>query len=150
MVSEKDKIYFEIAGAIAQLFKNSVWTQRNHFKWLRYSNNEIRLSRNRLFDIRQIVKFTKENVPLIRSIGLDEFLSKANKLPLRHRNLKEYPFKSIFQFSQYLCGYRAYLISMVDTNCLQTSFQKELQRLIRKIEAQILLLEQALPIRNSN
>ena len=86
----------------------------------------------------------------IRSIGLDEFLSKANKLPLKHRNLKEYPFKSIFQFSQYLCGYRAYLISMVDTNCLQTSFQKELQRLIRKIEAQILLLEQALPIRNSN
>ena len=36
MVSEKDKIYFEIAGAIAQLFKNSVWSQRNHFKWLRY------------------------------------------------------------------------------------------------------------------
>ena len=114
------------------------------------SNNEIRLSRNRLFDIRQIVKFTKEIVPLIRSIGLDEFLSKANKLPLKHRNLKEYPFKSIFQFGQYLCGYRAYLISMVDTNCLQTSFQKELQRLIRKIEAQILLLEQALAIRNSN
>lgn len=63
------------------------------------SNNEIRLSRNRLFDIRQIVKFTKENVPLIRSIGLDEFLSKANKLPLKHRNLKEYPFKSIFNLA---------------------------------------------------
>lgn len=53
MVSEKDKIYFEIAGAIAQLFKNSVWTQ-NHLNGYVISNNEIRLSRNRLFDIREL------------------------------------------------------------------------------------------------
>lgn len=33
---KKIKYILKSAGAIAQLFKNSVWTQRNHFKWLRY------------------------------------------------------------------------------------------------------------------
>lgn len=31
MVSEKDKIYFEIAGAIAQLFKNSGMDTKKSF-----------------------------------------------------------------------------------------------------------------------
>lgn len=97
----------------------------------------IRLSRNRLSDIRRVVRFTKESGYLIDQFGADRFISEANKLPLKHRNLNIYPFKTIFQFTQYLCGYRAFLISLADNNYAQTRFQKELQRLIRRIEAQI-------------
>lgn len=101
------------------------------------SEREIRLSRNRLSDIRLIVKFAKENHCLIDQSGPKEFILEANKLPLKHRNLNEYPFKTFFQFVQYMCGYRAFLISLANDSYAITPFQKELQRLIRRIEIQI-------------
>ena len=101
------------------------------------SDREIRLSRNRLSDIRRIVKFSKENHHLIDQFGPEKFILEANKLPLKYRNLNVYPFGTVFQFVQYMCGYRAFLISMTNNNYTLTPFQKELQRLIRRIEAQI-------------
>lgn len=99
------------------------------------SNREVRLSRNRLSDIRLIVKFAKKNHDLINR-SPKEFIFAANKLPLKYRNLNAYPFRTVFQFIQYMCGYRAFLISMINNYSL-TSFQKELRRLIFKIEVQI-------------
>lgn len=101
------------------------------------SDREIRLSRNRLSDIRRIVKFSKENHHLIDQFGPEKLILEANKLPLKYRNLNVYPFGTVFQFVQYMCGYRAFLISMTNNNYTLTPFQKELQRLIRRIEAQI-------------
>lgn len=98
---------------------------------------EIRLSRNRLSDIRCIVKFAKENHHLIARVGPEEFILNANKLPLKYRNLNVYPFRTVFQFVQYMCGYRAFLISMTNNDYALTPFQKELQRLIHRIETQI-------------
>jgi len=101
------------------------------------SNLGIRLSRNRLSDIRHLLTFTKENQYLIDQFGSDKFILEANKLSLKYRNLNVYPFKTVFQLVQYLCGYRAFLISLTDNNYALTAFQKELQRLIRRIETQI-------------
>lgn len=101
------------------------------------ADREIRLSRNRLSDIRRIVIFAKENYHLIDQFSPEKFILEANKLPLKYRNLNVYPFRTIFQFVQYMCGYRAFLISMTDNNYVLTPFQKELQRLIRRIEVQI-------------
>ena len=83
------------------------------------------------------VKFSKENHHLIDQFGPEKFILEANKLPLKYRNLNVYPFGTVFQFVQYMCGYRAFLISMTNNNYTLTPFQKELQRLIRRIEAQI-------------
>ncbi len=101
------------------------------------SDREIRLSRNRLSDIRRVVVFAKDNYHLIDQFGPEKFVLEANKLPLKYRNLDMYPFRTVFQFVQYMCGYRAFLISITDNNYVLTPFQKELQRLIRRIEAQI-------------
>lgn len=102
------------------------------------ANDGIRLSRNRLSDIRHVVSFAKKNHTLIEEFGSKKFLQEINRLSLKHRNLAEYPFKTVFQFVQYLCGYRAFLISLVDRNNEETSFQKQLQHLIQKIEVQII------------
>lgn len=104
------------------------------------SDCEIRLSRNRLSDIRRIVKFTRENHCLIDQFGLEKFITEVNKLSLKYRNLSIYPFETVFQLVQYMCGYRAFLISMTDICYAFTPFQKELQRLIRRIEAEIIRL----------
>lgn len=104
------------------------------------SDRGIRLSRNRLSDIKHTVAFVRDNHDLIDRCGVEAFLVDVNKLPLKYRNLRTYPFKTVFQLLQYLCGYRAFLISMMDDMYAQTSFQKELLRLIYKIEAQIILL----------
>lgn len=102
------------------------------------SSDGICLSRNRLSDIRHVVSFARENHDLIDNFGTDKFIEEVNKLPLKHRNLNENPFKTVFQFTQYMCGYRSFLISMVDNNFASTAFQKNLQHLIRRIESQII------------
>lgn len=104
------------------------------------SDMGIQLSRNRLSDIRHVCSFVKTNHTMIKSSGSAAFLTAANALQLKHRDLHRYPFGSIFQLIQYLCGYRAFLISLVDTNSKSSSFQKNLQKLIRRIETQIILL----------
>lgn len=104
------------------------------------SNSGIRLSRNRLSDIRHATSFVKQNHLILKQSGAEAFISEVNKLSLKYRNLKEYPFATVFQFVQYLCGYRAFLISMADSNYKLMSFQKELQKLIRRIEDGIMLL----------
>ncbi len=102
------------------------------------SKYEIKLSRHRLSDIRHTVSFAQQNYSQFKKNGDVVFLQKLNEQKLSHRNLELYPFNTVFQFVQYLCGYRAYLISLVDIN-LSTPFQKEIKKLIRKIEKQILL-----------
>lgn len=92
----------------------------------------IRLSRNRLSDIRHIVSFAQNNFELYRR-DKTVFLHMINSMKLKHRNLMLEPFDSIFQFLQYLCGYRAFLLSFL--NCeLEHSFSHELLKLINKIE----------------
>lgn len=101
------------------------------------SANGIRLSRNRLSDIRHSVTFANDKHTLLITHGADVFLSAANSMPLKYRDLKQYPFTTVFQFVQYLCGYRSFLISMVDDNNPSSAFQKDLQRLIRRTEKAI-------------
>lgn len=101
------------------------------------SANGIRLSRNRLSDIRHSVTFANNKHTLLITHGADVFLSAANSMPLKYRDLKQYPFATVFQFVQYLCGYRSFLISMVDDNNPSSAFQKDLQRLIRRTEKAI-------------
>lgn len=107
------------------------------------SDTGIRLSRNRLSDIRHSVTFSKNNYSLLETQGVIAFLNEANNLPLKYRDLKRYPFSTVFQFVQYLCGYRSFLISLTDENYASSTFQKELQRLIRRIEKEIIRLSKA-------
>ena len=98
------------------------------------SHEGIHLSRSRLSDIRHVCSFVKANYSLLSSSDPTTFLAAANVLPLKHR---DYPFTSVFQLIQYFCGYRAFLISFVDENYSDATFQKNLQRLIRRIESEI-------------
>ena len=100
------------------------------------SNDEIRLSRKRLSDIRLLIKFAKENHNIIEQNNVALFLQNANSLTLKHRNLVTYPFTTLFQFTQYMCGYRAFLVSLLNSN-FNTPFQKDLRHLLKKIEIQI-------------
>ena len=68
-------------------------------------------------------------------------MDSANQLQLKHRDLTKQPFVSGFQFSQYLCGYRSFLISMIDVNASDTYFQKSIKKLIVKIEKTINALD---------
>ncbi len=101
------------------------------------SVNGLSLSRNRLSDIRHVCFFISSNYPLLNSLGAESFLAKANQMKLKYRDLQQYPYKSVFQLSQYLCGYRAFLISLIDSNNSTTPFQKELCHLIGRIEKQV-------------
>ena len=78
------------------------------------SNLGIQLSRNRLSDIRHVCSFVKNNYSVYETSGAEAFLVQANTLHLKHRDLTIYPFTSIFQIIQYLCGYRAFLLSLVN------------------------------------
>lgn len=101
------------------------------------SKNGIRLSRNRLSDIRHILSFAKNHYTLSNT-DCNKFLEEVNKLNLKHRDLTLYPYRTLFQFIQYICGYRAFLISFVNEHD-KTSFQKNLQKLINRAEEIILL-----------
>ena len=100
------------------------------------STDGIRLSRSRLSDVRHILTCVNENYKTIKTVGSGRFLEIINGLLLKHRDLTQFPFNSIFQLTQYLVGYRAYLVSMIDLND-PSHFQKEIQRLIRRIERQV-------------
>ena len=100
------------------------------------SKDGIRLSRSRLSDIRHILSFSERNYNAAKTDN-EKFILEANKLQLKHRTLSISPFSTVFQFVQYLCGYRAFLISILDRNEVN-KFQKELQKLINKIEKNIL------------
>lgn len=97
----------------------------------------IRMSRKRLSDLRLIINFSNRNFSLLETMGEEAYLLKVNLLSLKHRNLDKYPFTSIFQFVQFMCGYRSFLISFVDHYFSSTNFQKDLHRLINKLEKQI-------------
>lgn len=97
----------------------------------------VRLSRKRLEDIRHVVIFARDNGYLLKHRGPQAFLAGANQLQLKQRDLTKHPFRTIFQFVQYMCGYRAFLISLLDANETDTTFQKDLRKLISKIEKQV-------------
>ena len=104
------------------------------------STSGLRLSRNRLSDIRHVCSFVNANHPLLGSLGEEAFLMKANQLKLKHRDLQQNPFQSVFQLSQYLCGYRAFLISLIEPYNSVAPFQKDLFQLLRRIEKQVMHL----------
>ena len=64
------------------------------------------------------------------------FLKGANVLELRHRNLALFPYKNIYQFVQFLCGYRAYLLSFLNYD-VDPLFEKKVVKLVNNIESQI-------------
>lgn len=98
------------------------------------NDKEVTLSRKRLSDIRHILSFSKQNLFIYKDLGIEPYLEEINKMSLIHRDLNLYPFKTMFQFIQYLCGYRSFLISFLDENLAESTFQKELKKIIRKIE----------------
>lgn len=100
------------------------------------SSEGLRLSRNRLSDIRHVLSFSERYYTMAKN-DKERFVDEVNKLKLKHRDLSTYPYSTIFQFVQYLCGYRAFLISFISKD-EKTKFQKELQKLINKIEKNIL------------
>lgn len=102
------------------------------------TSNGISLSRRRLSDIRHVVSFAKNKQELFRSGNSEKFLQELNGLSLRHRDLIKYPFMTVFQFIQYMCGYRAFLISVIDKNYYNRPFQKQIRHLIDKLEKQII------------
>ena len=120
--------------------KNKYATKQLALNGYIISDSGLRLSRNRLSDVRHVCSFVNDNYPLLNSLGTEAFLAKANQMNLKHRDLKQYPYQSVFQLSQYLCGYRAFLISFIDPYNLAAPFQKELCHLIRRIEKQVMRL----------
>lgn len=99
------------------------------------SKNGIRLSRERLYDIRSIVAFSKTHSYLAKS-NPELFLTEVNLLQLKHRDLKNYPFKKMYQYLQFLCGYRAYLISFTEYD-IDPKFAKKINKLVQIIEEQL-------------
>ena len=99
------------------------------------SQNGIRLSRHRLYDIKHVISFSKNNYKTAKT-NTELFLQLLNKLQLRHRDLKNYPFVTVFQFVQYLCGYRSYLISFLEHD-IEPHFKKNIKKLLKSIEKQI-------------
>ena len=97
------------------------------------SSKEVHLSRKRLSDIRHVISRMKQNHFILVTQGEQAFLNTINTLSLYHRDLCKYPFTSLFLLLQYLCGYRAFLISWID-NSAHTPFQNELKHLIIRIE----------------
>ncbi len=104
-----------------------------------YNNLTDNNVRTDIFDEnnRYVVIFTRDNSDLLKRGGPLAFLAGANQLQLKQRNLMKRPFRTIFQFVQYMCGYRAFLISLLDENETDTIFQKDLRKLISKIEKQV-------------
>lgn len=99
------------------------------------SNEGIRLSRGRLTDIRKAIAFSRNHHSIAKT-NPDNFLNLANNIPLVHRNLRVYPFTSLFQFTQFLAGYRSYLISFLRYD-IEKSFKKRTIKLIQSIEKQL-------------
>lgn len=99
------------------------------------SAQEVRLSRNRLSDIRHTLAFARDYAGLNGRFVPEAFLAEANRLPLKHRDLRRCPFVSVWSFVQYMRGYRAFLLSMTDRGA--TPFQTGARRLIRRLDVQI-------------
>lgn len=90
----------------------------------------VRLSRKRFTDIAAVISCCEKNLPFTdRGANL---LFEVNKLPLKYRDLCRYPFGTIHNLSQYLIGYRAYLIGWSYNTAAQT--QKRIAKVIRNIE----------------
>jgi len=104
------------------------------------SDRGIRLSRSRLSDIRHMTAFARDYDGWNGQFEPNVFLAQANRRPLEHRDLQRHPFLSVWSFVQYLRGYRAFLISMMDQTA--SPFQAELRRLIRRLEVQIARYQQ--------
>ena len=104
------------------------------------SDDSIRLSRKRLKEIRLCVAFVSNNEPLFEE-DKNIFLAEINKLKLPYRELKQNRFASIFQLSQFLCGYRAFLISWIKIADYDSKNRKDVNKLIAKIEDAVNILE---------
>lgn len=100
------------------------------------TKEEVKLSRSRLSDIRHLLTASNTNQNLVKK-DKELYLRAINNIDLKHRDLDEKPFETVFQFVQYLNGYRSYLISLLDDGRKNSFFQKELKRLIRRIEKEV-------------
>ena len=123
-----------------------VFDENNHY------SNELRITL--VYDLSQFVKISKSNSGELPDVFEDQFVektkyggyyktiismaskSKDKKLCVELSQIKGRPIRWNYSYED-MCGYRAFLISMTNNNYTLTPFQKELQRLIRRIEAQI-------------
>ena len=96
------------------------------------SQEGLRLSRQRLNDIKKVVSFASSNRQMLQS-DPNSYVQALNQLNLEHRGLSVYPFKSVYQFYQFLCGYRSYLISFLKYD-IESQFRKKLCKLLDKLE----------------
>lgn len=103
------------------------------------SNRDIRLSRSRLFDIRHIVSYIRNNEDARRK---DKCLLGINNLRFKHYDIEKYPFKSYYRVIQFLCGYRSFIISWIDDCIPNIANQKKLRKLVNEIEKAINILSE--------
>lgn len=96
------------------------------------SQEGIRLSRQRLHDIKKVISFASSNRQLLQR-DPNSYVKTLNQLNLENRDLSVYPFKSVYQFYQFLCGYRSYLISFLKHD-IESQFRKKLCKLLDKLE----------------
>lgn len=101
------------------------------------SSTDIRLSRSRLFDVRRILSFIKKHPPITDQ---ETYLHGINKLELKHYNIILYPFTSYYRLIQFLSGFRSFIISWIDDEIYNKESQRNLQKLICRIEKAISIL----------
>lgn len=100
----------------------------------------IRLSRKRFTDISAVVSCCKQHLSSGSPATRHTLLTAVNSLSLKYRNLQLYPFKTIHALTQYIAGYRAYLLGWNTVSNLQTQQRilhlvSNMEKLIPKIEA---------------
>lgn len=96
----------------------------------------IRLSRTRLSDVKGLIYCVKQPTMenCLKTKDKDTFLFYLNLMKLKHKDLSQNPFDTIYRFIQYLAGYRAFLISWIDSWNSSYNNQKDIIKLIRKVE----------------
>ncbi len=98
------------------------------------SKQGLRLSRTRLSDLRHIISACESTLHTGQPASCSTLTETLNTLPLKHRDLKSNPFQNLFQIIQYLCGYRAFLLSWLDNDVIDSLFKRRLLKLINKTE----------------
>lgn len=106
-----------------------------------YSNG-VRLSRKRLKNIRHLVSFSDTNCKSLLPDQKELFLKGLNSTQSSWKGATTKNFDSLFKFVQYLCGYRSFLLSLIDSFLYTDYHQREIERLIRRIEKQVQMLSE--------
>lgn len=104
--------------------------------------NDIHLSRNKLKNINKILyffdrtkDFTHKKYRVKNNIFSEkDWLKKVNDLNLIDDNGSKKTFSNEVQLLDYLCGYRSFIISVIQTNDTNTKYVKQMSNKVKKIE----------------